>query len=59
MKYIAASTKNAKKLALFDSIASNSELTEEDIEELDELIKTNIYNKYQQEMEKDSDGSGS
>jgi len=36
----------AKKLALLDALTSESELTEEDIMDLDEKVKEGIYNHY-------------
>jgi hypothetical protein len=36
----------AKKLALLDALTKDSELTEEDIMELDEKVKKGIYNHY-------------
>lgn len=36
----------AKKLALLDALTANSELTEEDIMELDEKIKEGIFKHY-------------
>jgi len=36
----------AKKLSLLDALTNESELTEEDIMELDEKVKEGIYNHY-------------
>ncbi len=36
----------AKKLSLLDALTSESELTEEDIMDLDEKVKEGIYNHY-------------
>jgi alpha-D-ribose 1-methylphosphonate 5-triphosphate synthase subunit PhnG len=36
----------AKKLALLDALTQNSELTEEDVMELDEKVKKGIYEHY-------------
>ena len=36
----------AKKLALLDALTANSELTEEDIMELDEKVKEGIFKHY-------------
>ena len=40
----------AKKLALLDALTKNSELTEEDIMELDDNVKRGIYNHYKRKQ---------
>jgi hypothetical protein len=45
----------AKKLAMLDAITSKSELTEDDVMELDKKIKAGIYKRY---SEKKSHASG-
>ena len=45
----------AKKLALLDALTTESELTEEDIMELDEKVKEGIYRHYLEKMKDASD----